>query len=91
MSVSVPRGAQTGSLIETALQGSWGGGGCCVALLLAELSDEVDEFVWVIAVSASELHELFGLGEHGTALGGAGDVDTATATELQKPFVAQQS
>jgi hypothetical protein len=56
----------------------------------AELSDEVDELVWVIAVSASELHELFGFGEHGTALGGAGDVDTATAAELQEPFVSQQ-
>jgi hypothetical protein len=36
-------------------------------------------------------HELLGLGEHGAALGGAGDVDAPTAAELQQSFVAQQS
>jgi hypothetical protein len=39
-------------------------------------------------VSASELHELSGFGEHGTARGGAGDVDAATAAELEQSLVA---
>ncbi len=54
------------------------------------MSDYVDQLLWVIAVSGSELHQLFGLGEHGAALGGPGHVDAAPAAELQESFVPQQ-
>ena len=61
-----------------------------MGLLGAELSDQVDQLFRVIAVSASDLHELSCLGEHGAALRGAGDVDAPPAAELQQPLIAQQ-
>jgi hypothetical protein len=87
MSASLLLGEQTGSPGESALWALMGSGGCGLRLG-AEVSDEVDQLVGVIAVSASELHELSCLGEHGAALGGAGDVDAATAAELEQPLVA---
>jgi hypothetical protein len=59
---------------------------------LGEVADQLDEVVLAVSLSSRELDQFVGLGEHG-AFGScvAGDVDAATASELQQALVAEQS
>jgi hypothetical protein len=54
-----------------------------------ELSDEVDEFVWFVALGAGVVEEVFGSFDEGALLGGAGDGDAAAAAEFEQAFVAE--
>jgi len=54
-----------------------------------ELSDEVDEFVGSVALSAGVVEELFGFFDQGALFGGAGDRDAAAAAEFEQAFVAE--
>jgi hypothetical protein len=54
-----------------------------------ELSDEVDEFVWFVALGAGVVEEVFGSFDEGAMFGRAGDGDAAAAAEFEQAFVAE--
>ena len=54
-----------------------------------ELSDEVDEFVGLVALVAGVVEEVFGFFDEGALFGGAGDGDAAAAAEFEQTLVAE--
>lgn len=58
---------------------------------LGEVCDQLDEVVAAISLSPRELNQFVSFGEHGAFRNRVtGDVDAATAAELQQAFVAKQ-
>src|SRR5262249_11712015 len=55
----------------------------------AELSDEVDEFVGLVALGAGVVEEGCGSFDEGALFGGGGDGDAAAAAEFEQVFVAE--
>ena len=51
--------------------------------------DDLDEFVWLVAVAAGVVEELSCLFDEGALFGGAGDGDAAAAAEVEEAFVAE--
>ena len=58
--------------------------------MLADVFDDLDEFVELVSVSAGVVDEFSCSLDDGTTLGGAGDGDAAASPEFEQAFVAEQ-
>jgi hypothetical protein len=56
---------------------------------LGEPVQQGDQFVAAVTVVACEIDQVFGLCDHGTTVGAAGDADRAAATHFKQSFVTK--
>lgn len=57
---------------------------------LAQPLEHLDEFLVPVAVAASQIHQLFRLGDQGPALRRTDDSDAATPAKFHQPLVAKR-
>jgi hypothetical protein len=55
----------------------------------ADVLDDLDQLVEAVALPAGEVDEFFGSLDDGAAFGCSGDMDAASASELEQSFVAE--